>query len=124
MLCHRATSLHFITGYFILASLFPILAVLILGFFHYLNEDYVGAKNYDGQYRVETVQMFMMTKLILDGLLPISKAVTYTLLLVQKVLLFQTSKFCQAHGGCFKCSMRKKVKCRGVMRKHLQGTKQ
>lgn len=37
-------------GIVTLASLFPILAVLGLGFFHYFNQDYVGAQNYQGEY--------------------------------------------------------------------------
>lgn len=37
-------------GIVTLASLFPILAVLCLGFFHFYSQDYVGAPNYQGQY--------------------------------------------------------------------------
>jgi len=37
-------------GIVTLASLFPILAVLLLSFYHYLNSDYVGTENYSGQY--------------------------------------------------------------------------
>lgn len=33
-------------GIVTLASLFPILAVLLLGFYHFINQDYVGAPNY------------------------------------------------------------------------------
>lgn len=40
-------------GIVTLASLFPILAVLSLGFFHYLNQDYVGAEHYKGLYTIE-----------------------------------------------------------------------
>lgn len=43
-------------GIVTLASLFPILAVLSLGFFHYVNQDYVGASNYKGDYIMTSVQ--------------------------------------------------------------------
>lgn len=43
-------------GIVTLASLFPIFAVLSLGFYHYLNQDYVGAENYKGQYVIEYAQ--------------------------------------------------------------------
>ncbi|MFB9900823.1 DUF1538 domain-containing protein [Cerasicoccus arenae] len=49
-------------GIVTLASLFPVIAVLLLGFYHYVAEDYVGAPNYQGaeaelpvpDYNVET----------------------------------------------------------------------
>jgi hypothetical protein len=43
-------------GIVTLASLFPILAVLGLGFFHYAKQDYVGAENYKGEYVIEQTQ--------------------------------------------------------------------
>ena len=43
-------------GIVTLASLFPILAVLGLGFFHYAKQDYVGAENYKGDYVIQQVQ--------------------------------------------------------------------
>jgi hypothetical protein len=39
-------------GIVTLASLFPILAVLLLSFFHYLKQDYVGAEHYQGNYPI------------------------------------------------------------------------
>lgn len=39
-------------GIVTLASLFPILAVLLLGFYHYLSEDYVGAEHYRGNFSI------------------------------------------------------------------------
>ncbi|MGE9297211.1 MAG: DUF1538 domain-containing protein [Puniceicoccales bacterium] len=50
-------------GIVTLASLFPIIAVMLLGLFHYVAQDYVGAPNYTGQvetldvpeYNVETI---------------------------------------------------------------------
>jgi hypothetical protein len=39
-------------GIVTLASLFPILAVLSLGFFHYFSQDYVGAEHYKGEYSI------------------------------------------------------------------------
>jgi len=43
-------------GIVTLASLFPILAVLGLGFFHYAKQDYVGADYYKGDYVIEQAQ--------------------------------------------------------------------
>lgn len=40
-------------GIVTLASLFPILAVMLLGFFHFYNQDYVTASKYQGQYLVQ-----------------------------------------------------------------------
>lgn len=40
-------------GIVTLASLFPILAVLLLSFYHYSNDSYYGAKNYQGNTSVE-----------------------------------------------------------------------
>jgi hypothetical protein len=40
-------------GIVTLASLFPILAVLILALFHYVQDDYVGAPYYEGATRIE-----------------------------------------------------------------------
>ena len=40
-------------GIVTLASLFPILAVLLLSFYHFINKNYVGAENYQGNYTIE-----------------------------------------------------------------------
>ena len=42
-------------GIVTLASLFPIIAVLLLSFYHYFNNDYIGAENYTGEYKIETL---------------------------------------------------------------------
>ncbi len=57
-------------GIVTLASLFPILAVLLLSFYHYLNDDYVGADNYAGAYKLEQTvpaQNGEQAPLLLDG---------------------------------------------------------
>ncbi len=46
-------------GIVTLASLFPILAVLSLGFFHYVSQDYVGTDNYKGSYVAQQVETEM-----------------------------------------------------------------
>lgn len=42
-------------GIVTMASLFPILAVLCLGFYHYLSQDYVGTENYKGDYVISEI---------------------------------------------------------------------
>ena len=47
-------------GIVTLASLFPILAVLLLGLFHYNAQDYYGAANYAGEVRTVTTEKVVM----------------------------------------------------------------
>ncbi len=49
-------------GIVTLASLFPILAVLLLGFYHYLNDNYVGSENYRGDFVIEAQEQTQADK--------------------------------------------------------------
>ena len=49
-------------GIVTLASLFPILAVLLLGFYHYFAADYVGAEHYKGPHQVEVQPQALANK--------------------------------------------------------------